>query len=83
MGRKIDKGARRGRVVNTQVFSLKVEYPTIGLFSYLDSHWVIHFTADFTRDPQIWLLEKMLYSLGQKFRTFKWDFFSSLPGGDR
>ncbi len=23
-----------------------------------------------------------VYSLGQKFRTFKWDFFCSLPGGD-
>ncbi len=24
-----------------------------------------------------------IYSAGQKFRTFKLDFFSSLPGGDR
>ncbi len=24
-----------------------------------------------------------IYSLGQKFRTFKWEFFSSLPGGDQ
>ncbi len=24
-----------------------------------------------------------IYSLGQKFRTFKWEFFGSLPGGDR
>ena len=28
-------------------------------------------------------IQLIMYSLGQKFRTFKWDFFSSLPGGDR
>ena len=29
------------------------------------------------------LINRYIYSLGQKFRTFKWEFFSSLPGEDR